>query len=151
MAEFTEQIQAALPGKEIVHNAIWFADDDDPSVRRELDAATHVELERGVNDAGIRGGGGQWGYETFMKRIDRLHGRGKGVIFDSFAEAPATSSTRWPPTSSCPRATTASAAPGARPRATGGRATTCSSARRAAAATSGRACCGATSSAGTCW
>ena len=86
IAEFTEQIKAALPGKEIVHNAIWFADDNDPSVRRELDAATHIELERGVNDAGIRGGGGQVGYETFMKRIDRLHGRGKGVIFDSFAE-----------------------------------------------------------------
>ena len=104
IAEFTEQIKAALPGKEIVHNAIWFADDDDPSVRRELDAATHIELERGVNDAGIRGGGGQVGYETFMKRIDRLHGRGKGVIFDSHADgASATSSTRWPPTSSSPR------------------------------------------------
>ena len=45
-----------------------------------------IELERGVNDAGIRGGGGRWGYETFMKRVDRLHGRGKGVIFDSYAE-----------------------------------------------------------------
>jgi hypothetical protein len=87
IAEFTEQIKAALPGKEIVHNAIWFADDNDSSVRRELDAATHIELERGVNDAGIRGGGGKWGYETFMKRIDRLHGRGKGVIFDSFADS----------------------------------------------------------------
>jgi hypothetical protein len=86
IAEFTEQIKAALPGKEIVHNAIWFADDNDPSVRRELDAATHIELERGVNDAGMRGGRGQVGYETFMKRIDRLHSRGKGVIFDSFAE-----------------------------------------------------------------
>ncbi len=86
VAEFTEQIKAALPGKEIVHNAIWFADDKDPSVRRELDAATHIELERGVNDAGMRGGSGPVGYETFMKRIDRLHSRGKGVIFDSFAD-----------------------------------------------------------------
>ncbi|HEX5910703.1 MAG TPA: putative glycoside hydrolase [Thermoleophilaceae bacterium] len=86
IAEFTEQIKAALPGKEIVHNALWFADHSDPSVRRELDAATHIELERGVNDDGLRGGNGQWSYERFMKRVDYLHSRGKGVIFDSGAD-----------------------------------------------------------------
>ena len=41
--------------------------------------------ERGVNDAGITGGDGRWGYETFMSRIDWLHSNGKGVIFDSSA------------------------------------------------------------------
>jgi hypothetical protein len=93
MAEFTEQVRHALPGKEIVHNALWFAGCgaaadscwSDPHIRRELLAADYVELERGLNDAGITGGGGRWGYETFMARIDWLHGQGKAVVFDSQA------------------------------------------------------------------
>jgi hypothetical protein len=93
MAEFTEQIRAAFPGKEIVHNAIWYAGCgsapdscwSDPFIRRQLLAADYIELERGVNDLGIKGGGGRWGFETFLTRIDWLHGQGKGVIFDSNA------------------------------------------------------------------
>ena len=93
MAEFTEQIRQALPGKEIVHNAIWFAGCgstaescwSDPYIRRELLAADLIELERGVNDAGITGDGGRYGYETFMARVDWLHSHGKGVIFDARA------------------------------------------------------------------
>ena len=30
MADFMEEIRAAFPGKEIVHNALWFAGHDDP-------------------------------------------------------------------------------------------------------------------------
>jgi hypothetical protein len=94
MAEFTEQIRSSIPDKEIVHNAIWYAGCgsgasscwSDPSIRRQLLAANYIELERGVNDSGITGGWGRWGYETFMARIDWLHSQGKGVIFDSHAE-----------------------------------------------------------------
>jgi Hypothetical glycosyl hydrolase family 15 len=86
MAEFTEQIRAAMPNKEIVHNALWFTGTTDAYVRRQIDASTHVELERGVNDPGLTGGGGQFGYETFLEYIDWLHARGKGVILDSYAD-----------------------------------------------------------------
>jgi len=93
MAEFSEQVREALPGKEIVHNALWFAGCgsaadscwSDPYIRRELLAADYIELERGLNDAGITGGGGRFGYETFMARIDWLHGHGRAVVFDSQA------------------------------------------------------------------
>lgn len=93
MAEFTEQIRLALPGKEIVHNAIWYAGCgqtaescwSDPNIRRELLAADVIELERGVNDGGITGAGGRFGYDTFMARVDWLHSQGKGVIYDSGA------------------------------------------------------------------
>jgi hypothetical protein len=93
MADFTEQIRAALPGKEIIHNALWFAGCgsatdscwSDPHIRRELLAADYIELERGLNDAGITGGGGRFGYETFMSRVDWLHSQGKAVVFDSQA------------------------------------------------------------------
>jgi Hypothetical glycosyl hydrolase family 15 len=86
MAEFTEQIRAALPGKEIVHNALWFAGHGDPATRRQLEAATHIEIERGVNDPGLTGGTGQFGYETLLEHIDWLHARGKGVVLDSYAD-----------------------------------------------------------------
>jgi hypothetical protein len=87
MAEFTEEIRAAMPDKEIVHNALWFAGHDDPSVRRELLAATHIEIERGVNDPGLTGGTGPFGYETLLRHIDWLHTHGKGVILDSYADS----------------------------------------------------------------
>ena len=87
IADFTEEIAAAMPDKEIVHNALWFAGHDDPAVQRALRAATHVEIERGVNDPGLTGGGGQFGYETLLKHIDWLHAHGKGVILDSYADS----------------------------------------------------------------
>ena len=97
MAEFMEQVRQALPGKEIVHNAIWYAGCgqtadscwSDASIRRELLAADVIELERGVNDGGITGGGGRFGYETFMARVDWLHSQGKGVVYDSQASTAA--------------------------------------------------------------
>ena len=93
VADFTEQIRQAFPDKELVHNGIWYAGCGadagscwaDPQVRRQLLSADLIDLERGVNDAGITGGDGRWGYETFMSRIDWLHSNGKGVIFDSSA------------------------------------------------------------------
>jgi hypothetical protein len=97
MAEFTEQIRQALPGKEIVHNAIWFAGCgaaadscwSDPYIRRELLAADVIELERGVNDAGITGAGGRFGFDTFLARVDWLHSQGKGVVYDAKASTAA--------------------------------------------------------------
>jgi Hypothetical glycosyl hydrolase family 15 len=62
MAEFTEEIRAALPDTEIVHNALWFAGHEDEAVQRQLRAATHIEIERGMNDPGLVAGGGQFGY-----------------------------------------------------------------------------------------
>lgn len=83
VAEFTEQIRAALPQAEIVHNALWTVGHDDPYEQRELLSADFIEMERGVNDAGIRGGGGTFGFETFLSHIDWLHAHGKSVVFDS--------------------------------------------------------------------
>jgi hypothetical protein len=83
MAEFCEAIRAAFPTAEIVHNVIWYAPRDDPSVARELQSATLVNLERGVNDSGIRGGTGTYGFETFLSLVDWLHARDRNVIFDA--------------------------------------------------------------------
>ena len=83
MAVFMEQIRAALPDAEIVHNVIWFAGDDDPLVARQLRAADYTALERGVNDPGITGGGGQFGFRTFLDYVDRRHADGGAVVHDA--------------------------------------------------------------------
>jgi putative glycosyl hydrolase-like family 15 (GHL15) protein len=85
MADFTAQIRAAFPSIEIVHNALWFIGDGDPSVQREIAASNWVGLERGVNDAGIRGGGGTSGFDTFLAHIDFVHRAGRAVVFDAAA------------------------------------------------------------------
>jgi hypothetical protein len=89
VAVFTEEIDAALPEAEIVHNAHWWVGHDDPFVRRQIAAADLIELERGYNDAGLTGGGGTFGLKTFMAHIDWLHTRGKSVILEPYDLDPA--------------------------------------------------------------
>jgi hypothetical protein len=84
MATFVEQIRAALPSTEIVHNPIWFADSPartgDPYIRREIEAADYINLERGINDPGLTGGSGPDSFRSFLSYIDAVHALGKGVI-----------------------------------------------------------------------
>ena len=84
MAEFVEQIRAALPEAEIIHNVPWFNSESDPYVQREVAAADTVELERGFNDGGITGGGGTFGYDTFLDHIDWLHSQGVHFILEPY-------------------------------------------------------------------
>jgi putative glycosyl hydrolase-like family 15 (GHL15) protein len=81
MAEMVEQIRTAFAGKEIVHNALWFAGTTDASVQRQLLAADVICLERGVNDSGIVGGSGTYGFDTFLGLVDWLHARGRAVYY----------------------------------------------------------------------
>jgi hypothetical protein len=83
MAEFTEQIRSAFPKTEIVHNVLWFVGHDDPAIQRELRSADFLNLERGANDDGLRGGNGEWGFERFLAQVDWLHGQHRHVLFDT--------------------------------------------------------------------
>lgn len=83
MAEFVEAARKRFPGVEMVHNPIWFFGDRDPLIRRQLRAADIINFERGVNDAGIRGGAGKYGLRTLFAYIDRLHAAGKSFVFAS--------------------------------------------------------------------
>jgi hypothetical protein len=85
VAEFCAEIRAALPGKEIVHDTLWFLDPADPEVQREMDSADFVYFHRGMNDPGIRRGRGTFGFETFLSHIDAAHARGKPVVLESTA------------------------------------------------------------------
>jgi hypothetical protein len=80
VARFTAEIRAAFPRAELVHNVLWFAGDDDPAVRRQLAAADFVNIEGGVDDPGLTGGSGQYGFETLLAYVDRRHHQGKAVV-----------------------------------------------------------------------
>ena len=97
-AEFMEQLRAELPATaEIVQNQVYFhVGLSSPYVKRAIEAATYIEIERGVNDTGLRGGTGKFGFETVLAWIDYAHSRGKGVIYD--VQADWVASTRSPPT-----------------------------------------------------
>ena len=84
IAEFTEQIRAALPGAWISQNPLWWMDHGDPEVRRQIEAADAIQLERSFSDAGLTNGGGTFGFMTFIRHIDWLHERGKSIILSSY-------------------------------------------------------------------
>jgi hypothetical protein len=80
-AEFMEEIRRAFPDVEIAHNAIWYAGNPaDPYIRRQIAASDYFNLERGATDAGLTGGGGTFGFETFLGFVDAIHALGRGVI-----------------------------------------------------------------------
>lgn len=91
VADFVEQIRQAFPSAEIVHNALWFAAPDrtgDPDVRREIQAADYINLERSVNDGGLTGGSGQWSLRAFLSYIDAVHSLGRSVVLDGSDATP---------------------------------------------------------------
>jgi hypothetical protein len=93
MAGFMEEIRAALPAAELLHNSIWYAGqsarDRDPSVVRQIAAADYINIERGVNDAGLTGGTGEWSLNALFGYVDRIHAAGKSVILDAGDATPA--------------------------------------------------------------
>jgi hypothetical protein len=91
MADFVAQVRAALPGVEIVHNAIWSAGraqgeaaGTDPQVRREIAAADRVNLERGCSDFGLTGGTGAWSLSALLAYADRVHRDGRAVVWQPY-------------------------------------------------------------------
>jgi Hypothetical glycosyl hydrolase family 15/Bacterial Ig domain len=89
-ADFLEQVRAAVPGLEIVHNSVWFAgggahDATQPEVVRQIRAADWVNIERGFTDGGLTGGTGSWSVFALMRYIDNVHSYGANVILMSYA------------------------------------------------------------------
>ncbi len=89
-ASFLEAVRAAVPGLEIVHNSVWFAgggahDASNPSIVRQVKAASLINIERGFNDGGLTGGTGSWSVYALMRYIDNVHAYGAHVILQSYA------------------------------------------------------------------
>jgi hypothetical protein len=84
MAQFMEQIRAAFPSVEIIHNVVWFADSptrlSDPYIQREIESANGVYLERGVIDGGLTGGSGEWSLNDFLSYAEGVNALHRYVV-----------------------------------------------------------------------
>ena len=83
LGDHMQGVRAAFPTAEIIHNAIWFAGDTTADQLRVHKAASLINLERGVNDAGLTGGTGKWSLQGLLAFIDHRQAEGHGVVLDA--------------------------------------------------------------------
>ncbi|MBJ7521616.1 MAG: IPT/TIG domain-containing protein [Solirubrobacteraceae bacterium] len=95
MATFMEEIRAAIPNKEILHNSPWGAGRDwtsganyanwFPEIDRQIKAADYINREGGfASDGGLRGGNAEWSIRAVHRYADKVHANGAGIIIDDF-------------------------------------------------------------------
>jgi hypothetical protein len=91
-ATFLGELRAAVPGYEIVDNAVWYRGatsanrgTTNPLVRSQVEHADAINIERGANDSGLTGGSGSWSLNNLFVYIDEVHALGDGVVLDSSA------------------------------------------------------------------
>jgi hypothetical protein len=86
VAQFLTQVRQSFPGREIVHNSVWYAGpdgvrDQDPSIQKQISQSDIIVVERGIgSDTGLTGGTGVWSLNALFAYIDRVHQLGKSVI-----------------------------------------------------------------------
>ena len=92
MTVFMEEIRAAIPDKELMHNAVWYhgrvgtSREYYPEVDRLIKSADYVNKEWGINaDSGLGGGLDQWSNDALFSHVDKVHGLGRGVVIDDDA------------------------------------------------------------------
>ncbi len=85
LADHMAGVRAAFPSTEIVHNVIWYAGETTTDQLRQLRSANFINLERGVNDAGLTGGTGKWSLQRLLAFADHRHAEGHGVVFEGRA------------------------------------------------------------------
>ena len=83
LGDHMQGVRAAFPTTEIVHNAIWYAGDTTADQLRVHRAASLINVERGVNDAGVTGGTGKWSLQGLLAFADHRQAEGHGVVFDA--------------------------------------------------------------------
>ena len=87
LATLMQELRQAIPGYEIVHNNVWYADGGAanrgttaPVVRRQIEAANVLNVERGAHDSGLTGGTGSWSLSNWFTYMDEVHAMGRAVV-----------------------------------------------------------------------
>lgn len=85
---FVQAIRSAFPNVEIVHNSVWYSGgaqrDYNPYVIQQIQACDYINVERGIDDAGLTGGTGVWSVNAMLSYVDHVHSLGKHVVFDEY-------------------------------------------------------------------
>jgi hypothetical protein len=93
--DFLDLVRTTYPALELVHNTIWYADQDsvppfsDPDVAAELADSDWIMIEHGFNDAGLDASG-TFSVRYLLDYLDRIHSLGSNFIMnDELADTPA--------------------------------------------------------------
>jgi Hypothetical glycosyl hydrolase family 15 len=82
MADLMVELRAALPNAELVHDIVWTKGDTRADVLRELNAASALAIENPAITTPAT-------WESFAAFVERRQASGRGVVLDSYADAPA--------------------------------------------------------------
>ena len=82
MADFMVELRAGLPNAELVHDVVWTKGDTRLDIQRELAASNSVALESPSITTPSA-------WESFAGYVERRVASGRGVLLDTYADAPA--------------------------------------------------------------
>ncbi|HEV7584933.1 MAG TPA: putative glycoside hydrolase [Solirubrobacteraceae bacterium] len=82
MVRFMEELRAALPGREITHNQVWYTAGGpaaNAQVAQAVRQANWINVEFGVVDRSLGGGTGEHSLSTLLAYVDAVHALGASI------------------------------------------------------------------------
>jgi hypothetical protein len=82
MVRFMEEVRAAIPGREITHNQVWYAGGGptaNAQVAQAVRQANWINIEFGVNDQSLGGGTGEHSLSSLLGYVDAVHSLGASI------------------------------------------------------------------------
>jgi hypothetical protein len=82
MVRFMEELRAAIPGREITHNQVWYAAGGpaaNAQVAQAMRQANWINIEFGVNDKSLGGGTGGHSLSSLLAYVDAVHALGASI------------------------------------------------------------------------
>ncbi|HEX4187770.1 MAG TPA: putative glycoside hydrolase [Solirubrobacteraceae bacterium] len=82
MVRFMEELRAAIPGREITHNQVWYAAGGPAAsaqVAQAVRQANWINIEFGVNDRSLGGGTGEHSLSSLLSYVDAVHALGASI------------------------------------------------------------------------
>jgi Hypothetical glycosyl hydrolase family 15 len=91
MVRFMEELRAAIPGREITHNSVWYAAGGPAAsaqVAQAMRQANWVNIEFGVNDKSLGGGTGGHSLSSLLAYVDAVHALGASIDMSGSGSSP---------------------------------------------------------------
>jgi hypothetical protein len=81
MVRFMEELRAAIPGREITHNQVWYraGGPANAQVAQAIRQANWIDVEFGVVDHSLSGGTGEHSLSSLLGYVDAVHSLGASI------------------------------------------------------------------------